>query len=125
MQQFFAPYWKWEDFIHGMYKTSIHNESEHIQNSIELLSDKDRFYESAKKMISEWVVSAKVNLTDISQNRRAWIGQATCCYLFGTPEHLVRMAWNSISEQKQKEANYIAERIISEFETKTHAKGLF
>lgn len=129
MKQFFAPYWDWEDFKNGMYNKQTKNELEHIEKSIEILSDSELFFKISKQMIAEWIISAKVNLTDLQQNRRAWIGQATCCFANGTPENLVRIAWNSLSEQKQKEANYIAERIIIEFELKeknlNYAESLF
>ena len=79
-------YKKWEDWKGGMYNRK-NNEQNLIEKSKNLLSNPVAFQYSASTMVEHWKYSAEMNLTDMSQNRRAWIGQATCCFEYQTPEH--------------------------------------
>lgn len=110
-------YTKWEDFKAGMYRMEWENETELINKSIKLLSDSEKFMEVMKKILIEWPVSCDENLSNSSRNRRAWLGQATCCYNHGCPELLTRKAWAELSKLQQYKANKAANRII-----KTYAK---
>ena len=92
------------------------NEQNLIEKSKNLLSNPVAFQYSASTMVEHWKYSAEMNLTDMSQNRRAWIGQATCCFEYQTPEHLTRIAWNQLSEKEQIDANKVAERVIKNWE---------
>lgn len=118
MKRIFYPYYLWEDYLNGMYKTKVDN-FEHLKDkSIELLSSSDLFYEYAIKMINDWEISAIVNLTNLEQNRKAWIGQATCCYYAKVPEFITCIAWMELSEKQRKNANNIAKIVIENYERK-------
>ena len=67
-------------------------------------------------MISEWRVSASVQLSNRSRNRQAWIGQAACCFAFDCPEHQVKAAWHRLTETQQVLANHTADAIIQIWE---------
>ena len=62
------------------------------------------------------MISAKVNLTNISCNRRAWLGQACCSYKFNVSETSTRLAWGLITEKQRIESNAIADKWIKIFE---------
>lgn len=101
-----------------MYKTVFDNEMELINKSIVLLSDKDKFNIKCKEVIDNWVKCADVNLTNKSINRQSWLGQAVCCYCFGTPEVLTRKAWGKLNNETKKQANLIADENIKYYERK-------
>lgn len=117
MKRFYEKYYLWEDFANGMYATEkLQNESELIEKAKNLLSDVYLFKEASIVMIRDWPISTKVNLTNKSINRKAWIGQAACCHKFGVPEILTRIAWGQLTERKRMDANRVAEQIINHFE---------
>lgn len=117
MRQIFHHYKKWECFKNGMYRKV--NQSDHIlliSKAIELLSNQDVCYQGMKKVITQWHFSTLHNMTNISQNRRAWLGQAACCLEFAVPEELTKIAWNRLSKDVQDKANAMADLIIQEWE---------
>ena len=69
-----------------------------------------------KQVIKKWHYSCEHNLTDLSQNRRAWIGHAACALAFGCPEDIVREAWGYLTERQQELANKEADKAIEEWE---------
>ena len=85
--------------------------------SKKLLISSGWFFQSASKMIQQWPKAAEVNLSNKSRNRQAWIGQATCCYMFGANEHQVKEAWHLLTEEEQSKANAIADEIIEIWES--------
>lgn len=129
MDQFFSHYENWEDYKNGMYEiNNIKDKHKKVIGAISVLTDPNYFYSILNNVVCEWSVATKVNLTNISQNRRAWLGAAACCYEHKTPEHLTRIAWNLINKEDQDKANEIAEKIITEYEQKNsnqHAQTLF
>lgn len=118
INQFFAPFIYWEDYRNGMYDypNSEEEKGEQITNAIKVLSDKNLFDEVCKSVLTEWKISSKVNLTNISCNRQAWLGQAACSYKFQITETCTRIAWGLLSEQQRIEANLIADKWIKIFE---------
>jgi hypothetical protein len=117
MKQIFEPFWKWEDFLNGMYDYPTPSQHRKFVNaSIGLLSDPGQFRKVAIKMVVSWPVSASVNITNLNANRRAWIGQASCCFAVGSPEICTREAWKLLSEQCRIDANKEADFVIREYE---------
>jgi len=120
MKQFFADFHVWEDYINGMYEIPDIEENKGIQitNAIKILSDNLLFDELCRLVLEEWIVSSKVNLTNTSCNRRAWLGQAACSYKFNVTETCTRIAWGILNEQERISANAIADKWIKKFESK-------
>jgi hypothetical protein len=127
LKQVFEHYEKWEDYKAGMFTTStIQNKEEKILLSVNLLSSEKDFYEASLRMINDWEICTNVNLTNKGQNRRAWIGAATCMHKHGAPEYITRIAWSLLDKEVQIKANLIADKLIHEFETKSsNVKTLF
>lgn len=122
--RFYEHYTKWEDYQNGMYEpTSKENEEKLIDLSIKLLSNPDKFLDVALRMVSKWKVSAKVNLSNADSNRQAWIGQASCCFEYGTPETLTRDAWSRLSAVERIVANSVADKVILIFESGYETKN--
>lgn len=119
---FFAEYTVWEDYINGMYNPCNQNEEEQlITYAVEILSNKSLFKRTCLSLLIDWPISSKVNLTNQSCNRRAWLGQAACSYKFKVPEICTRIAWSRLTDIQRYEANKIADTIINYFEN-TYAK---
>jgi len=117
VRQIYAHYKEWEDYQNGMYEpTTKDNEDKLVELAERLLKNPDKFYSVGLKMIGKWIVSANVNLTNKTSNRRAWIGQASCCFEYGVPEVLTRIAWGNLDAPERMKANAIADKIIKSFE---------
>lgn len=119
IKRIYHHYELWEDYKNGMYDyVKSDNDDILIQQSISLLSDKKLFYETSILVIENWNKSTEQNLSNNSQNRQAWIGQASCCYKYKVPEILTRIAWSKMTEIKRNEANLVADKIIKIYEAK-------
>lgn len=109
----------WEDFHAGLYgMDEIDNQEEVIKNCMILLRDTAFFYSTMKSVLKEWKNASEVNLTNTSRNREAWLGQSACCYQYGAPEFVTKIAWRMLSKDEQDKANLIADKVIYEFERK-------
>lgn len=118
-KQFYAPYFEWEDYKAGMYNlVNVIDKDIKVMNAISLLSNKQEFFQVSSQMVKDWEIAAKVNLTNHNQNRRAWIGAASCMYKHNVPEFLTRVAWNLLNKEDQDRANDAAEDVIKIFENK-------
>ena len=106
------PYWMWEDFKNGMFEAFDETKT---GECVVLLSDPVEFWEVSKRLLTEWPIASRENLTNIRCNRRAWIGQASCCLRHGASERTTRAAWAMLSSDEQIEANIVAMRIIDVF----------
>lgn len=128
MNRIFHPYWKWEDFQHGLFDLEReYSEPEEMVLSNQaktLLTDSKLFYQIGLKVIRAWTFAAEQNLTNSSRNKQAWIGQASCCYYYKIPERITKLGWRLMSIPQQVEANKVADKIIRIWE-KEHAKKLF
>ena len=121
-KQIFHHFSKWEDYKFGMYNTSCHNVMEHIQKSINLLSNQKKFKLFAERVIDEWVFSCEQNLTYPSLNKIAYIGQASCCLANGTPCYVTRLAWSHILEENKILANETAKKVLNKWKERYNTK---
>lgn len=112
--QVFHPYTDWEDWSGGMYRCVVVTED--TERAARMLADPAAFYMAATMMVRDWPRAAEHNLTNREQNRRAWIGQATCCYSSNAPEGATRLAWWLLLEAERETANAVADRVIAEWE---------
>ena|SRR6056297_2309747 len=118
MKRIYHNYQKWEDHKNGLYDCIDPNERHSIQESYNLLTDLKKFYSQSVKMISKWKYATEHNLTNLEINRKAWIGQAVCCYNHGAKSYSTIIAWNMLTLSEQERANNIAKEIIELFELK-------
>jgi hypothetical protein len=117
MEKVFHHYSEWEDFKHGLYRLPCVQDSQHqVLLSASLLGSPAAFYNVSLSMISEWGVSAEVNLSNRSRNRQAWIGQAACCFNHKAAEHQTKEAWWMLSKEQQQAANEAADCVIEIWE---------
>lgn len=119
IKQVFHHYEKWEDFKAGQFRAvgcDMAANEELIGLAMQLLSNTENLYEAMTSVTLDWVIAAETNLTNRSINRRAWLGQAACCYEFSVPEDLTKAAWWRISTPERDRANGVADRVITEWE---------
>lgn len=113
--QVWHPYTAWEDYQAGMWTDRI--TPNQVDQAAHILSEPDVFLPAARAMVGDWPNAAEQNLTDMSQNRRAWVGQATCCHLANVPEAATRRAWWTLTVPERDDANEVADQVVVEWET--------
>jgi hypothetical protein len=118
-EQVFHPYTEWEDYRAGMWRCVVVDDE--AAAAVAILGDPDTFYGAATDMVAAWPNAAEHNLTNREQNRRAWIGQAACCYLTGASEAATRLAWWLLLLAERDAANAVADRVIAEWEAAREA----
>jgi hypothetical protein len=123
IERVFHPYWVWEDFKNGMWNSTSKSERQQIIDiCLYFMEDTDAFGTSMLAVVDEWPISCEHNLTSISNNRRAWIGQAASCMATGSPEDVTRAAWGMLSEEKKEKANKKADTAIELWEDRYRSK---
>lgn len=123
IKQRFHHFSKWEDFRSGLYDSTCERYEEKVQLSIDLLSNQKHFYEVATEMVNTWNYSSEQMLTDASVNKKAWIGQASCCFNHNSPDYATKDAWWKIPEKIRDEANTTATIVMMEWKSKQIMKG--
>lgn len=111
IEQVYYPYTSWEDWKAGMWRQPHDLENE-MRLAIDILSTPRTFYYAACNMLRDWPKAAAHNLTNTSQNRLSWVGQATCCYVARITEFATRQAWWTLTTSQQLAANKTAEKAI-------------
>lgn len=129
IERVYHPYWLWED--KKMYRPPMFDmidkgetKEERLQKAIDLLTDSELFYKTAKDMMKAYPYACEHNLTNTTMNRITYIGQASCFFLHGLTEEEVREAWGYLTEEQRNEANETAGKTLEEWENeyiKDHA----
>lgn len=117
MIQVYHRYELWEDFISGMWRTvSKVKEAEFLKQAIDFTGDSELYGVAMLRVVNEWPISCEHNLSNLGQNRKAWIGHAACQLEFNCPEYITRSAWGFLSKEQQDRANQVAENAIKIWE---------
>lgn len=119
-----TPWHNWEDFHAGLYSTAAYT-AEDVERSVALLSDADAFGEAAYEMVNAWPNAALHNLHHMWSGRNAWIGQASCLYVHGSPALATREAWGTLSNDQQRTANRVATMVRERWERNKDDQTLF
>ena len=107
----------WEEVDAGMWRFLPEKKKEkYIKKAITFMSDDMIFGLYMKRVIEKWKYSCEHNLTDLSQNRVAWLGQAACAMALTCPEDITRHAWSFLTLDQQQKADKKAEDCIKEWE---------
>lgn len=113
----FHPWYKWECYKNGFYKTCppgglTHDECKRAY--AEFLSDEKIFRKALSRVLSEWKYSCEQFLTNENINRIAWLGQASLCIETGIPS-IYRGGFNLLTEGERARANRIAREYLEKF----------
>lgn len=125
MKRVYHPYTEWEEMKFNMWG-SVSDRELYLRKAIEFTSDHKLYGRFMLKVIDKWPLSCENALTDLSINRKAWIGHAACAMALGCPEDIVRKAWGFLTDEQQLLANKKAERAIKIWEYNyLKSKGLY
>jgi len=96
------PYTSWEEVGAGMWRQVAGSERERLlAEAVAFTGDAEKYGTAMMAVINAWPLSCEHNLTDLGQNRRAWLGHAACCLAIGCPEDVTREAWGHLSEEQR------------------------
>lgn len=128
MKKIWHHYEQWEEYHYGMWRRlPTDHEEPYFRLAITFTGDAFLYGYYMNRVIDAWPMSCEQNLTDMSLNRRAWLGHAACCLAFRCPEYLVRQAWWELTEDQRREANRKADEAIalweSRHDTEIHMPG--
>ena len=112
----YHPYWIWEETDFNMWGTTP-NRREMLEWAIEFTGDHVKYGEAMMSVANEWKYSCEHNLSNLTQNRKAWIGHAACAYAKKCPEDIVREAWSHLTKEQQYLANGVADLAIKHWES--------
>ena len=115
MKQVFYHYTLWEDFKNGMYDEIKEGRTTRIEQAIYLLSNTELLYKYMKKVTVEWKYATEQNLTNMSMNHQAFLGQTACNIYAGIKEDETREAWGYLTNKQRYEANKIADLVDYEW----------
>jgi hypothetical protein len=119
ISQIWHPFDLWEDYKAGFYDNiGGKNKDELINKSVEMFSNNELTKTFMEKVTNEWVYSCEHNLSNMSINRIAYIGQAACCIYGGVPSTLTMQAWSLVSKSNRDIADKLAQEVINKWEQK-------
>ena len=125
MERIYHRYEFWECYKNGFYNNKTkYNNDELYDLVIEFFNNTIIVDLYMNKVINEWIYSCEHNLTNISLNRVAWLGQAACCIYKNIPYKNTMDTWKYIDKNKQIIACEIAEKIIKKYEINLNNKQL-
>lgn len=114
-KRFYAPYETWEDYQNGMFGKEVREDYSNLSAS--LMED---IKPAMLRVINEWPIASKHNLTNAGSNRKSWLGQAACCISHGATEFETRLAWRLLPKHIQQCANIAAQQVIELWETQNN-----
>lgn len=125
IKRIYHPYWKWECYKNGMWrKETKEYELKNLDEIIKFTSDHLLYGKAMLKAVDLWKYSCDNFLSNVSLNRKAYIGHAGCCIERLYPEYLVRMAWGELTESQRLLANKEAEKAIKIWEQNKKLKTI-
>lgn len=92
------------------------NPAKDLEKAIEFTSNHVLYGVYMMKVAREWRYSCENALTDLSLNRKAWIGHAACAYANSIPEDITRKAWGFLTNEQKVLANKQADNAIQWWE---------
>lgn len=122
MRRIYHPFWLWEDL--GMWRNVKSDERQaFLEIALKMTGDAFVYGEFMLKVIEAFPIACEHNLTDLGQNRRAWIGHAAVFLANQCPEDIVREAWGLLTQHQRDDANAVADKAIATWEAKYEEKN--
>jgi hypothetical protein len=119
MDQVFHHYETWEEYKAGMWRNPTSTEiNKMLPEAIKFTGNHVVYGQAMMNVLEAWPISCEHNLSNATQNRRAWIGHAAACCKKGFPESVTRLAWGHLSNKQQELANEQADKAIDAWEEK-------
>ena len=116
IEQVYIPYWDWEDWKCGMWeKVNIDEEKQMLERAIKFTGNHQLYGKAMREVVLEWPKTMLNSLTNVSINRRAFLGHCAVCYKINIPEYIVRAAWKRLTEKQRVLADNEAQKTINEW----------
>jgi hypothetical protein len=117
VNRIYHPWYMWEETFTSMWRKCPVDRGEMLQAAIEFTGDAEKYGAAMMRVVEEWRYSCEHNLTDLSQNRKAWIGHAACALEKDFCEDIVRKAWGFLTDEQRDAANRKAAEAIARWES--------
>lgn len=113
MKRIYHPYWKWEDYLDGMWRVVPKPEDDLLfPKAVEFTGNAELYGSFMLRVAQEWPIACEQNLTNEGMNRLAWIGHAACSMAIHCPEYITRRAWSSLKQRQRDDANAKAQYAV-------------
>lgn len=124
LNRIYIPYTEWEDFKYGMWRKLPSNEEDKmLKICIKFTGDYLKYGQAMSEVIFKWNNTMLNSLTNISINRKAFLGHCAAQYKINCPEYITRMAWKYLSLEQQILANKQAEINIKKWQQQHEIKN--
>jgi len=111
----YRRYQEWEEIKFNMWGT-VKDRNKFLDLAVVFTGNHKRYGRYMNRVVQEWTVSCENALTDLSINRKAWLGHAACALALKCPEDIVREAWKILSDEQRLLANEEARKAIEKWE---------
>lgn len=112
----FYPWYMWEHYWAGFFNSGENLDFTEAEKTYRnFFIEEGLFEKTIPKVFKEWPISCEHNLTNKSQNRVAWLGQACVCYHTSVPSKF-KAAYSKLPFDIQKKNNDIALKWIKKWE---------
>ena len=126
MKRIYHNYNKWEDYKCGFFNSCSGVEKElNIKKVKELFNDESKTKEYMSMVINKWKYSCEHNLSNLSMNRVAYLGQAACCLYAKVPNLITMYAWKFLDNEVRDRSDKIAIKNILIWERNQKSKNIF
>jgi hypothetical protein len=116
VKQQYTPYWQWEDYINGMWrKLPTSEEHEMLKLAIEFTGNYILYGNAMKEVSIAWPNTMLNTLTNVSVNRRAFLGHCACQFKINCPEYITRIAWYKLTDLQRWLADNVAQKTINKW----------
>ena len=115
IERIYHPYWEWEELDHNMWG-AVADKKLYLKRAVAFTGDHKLYGRFMMRVAREWIKSCEHNLSNTTQNRKAWIGHAACALAIGCPEDITRKAWSHLTQEQQDAANNKAKKAIEYWE---------
>lgn len=117
MIRVYKPYWLWEDWLNGMWiRQSKINEEVMLKKASSFTGDHVEYGKAMREVVKSWPNTMLNSLTNVSINRRAFLGHCAVSYKIQCPEYITRMAWKLLTDDQRKLADLEATKTILQWE---------
>lgn len=124
MKRIYHHYRLWEDYKAGFYDID-NKKKENINLVLDLFKDEEETEKQMSLVLSRWKYSCEHNLTNLSLNRIAYLGQAACCFYSGVPNLTTMYAWKLLDEGVKERSDKIAAKNILIWEQNQKLKNTY
>ena len=97
-------------------KVSKESETKMLDEAILFIGNHSLYGDAMREVMFSWVNTMENHLTNLSINRRAFLGHCAVFYKKQIPEYIVRAAWKHLDSKQRILADLEADKHIKEWE---------